>query len=253
MWIRTSSSMGRSAASRKARSRVASTRSGRSGRRRKTRYGTSTGSSHSSSSTPVIGWYLPARIPARQEQRRGVGGRTASILDLRDGRIVRIQGYMDRRGSQSRRFAGADSHRNNRSPGLHGKDTGAGRALPDSGDMEAMDRLMDRFWPLGWCVAAGALVAAGHAHLLVPIFVPGAPARSAGGERRTQLAERLRQSRARRPAPVRARPGCRSARRCPRERPLPSRPRADCCWRPDARRRPRAVPRDRRGPSRAGC
>ena len=35
-----------------------------------------------------------------------------------------------------------------------------------------MDRLMDRFWPLGWCVAAGALVAAGQAHLLVPIFAP---------------------------------------------------------------------------------
>ena len=34
--------------------------------------------------------------------------------------------------------------------------------MPDSGGMEAMDRLMDRFWPLGWCVAAGALVGAGQ-------------------------------------------------------------------------------------------
>jgi hypothetical protein len=38
--------------------------------------------------------------------------------------------------------------------------------------MEAMNRMMDRFWPLGWCGAVGALVAADQSHLLVPIFGP---------------------------------------------------------------------------------
>jgi hypothetical protein len=38
--------------------------------------------------------------------------------------------------------------------------------------MEAMIRLMDRFWPLAWGGAIAALVAADQSHLLLPIFVP---------------------------------------------------------------------------------
>jgi hypothetical protein len=58
------------------------------------------------------------------------------------------------------------------SPGLYQMDTDR---MPMAGNpeyMEAMDRLMDRFWPLVWGGAIAALVAAGQSHLVLPIFVP---------------------------------------------------------------------------------
>jgi hypothetical protein len=38
--------------------------------------------------------------------------------------------------------------------------------------MEAMSRLMDRFWPLVWGGAIAALVTADQSHLVLPIFGP---------------------------------------------------------------------------------
>jgi hypothetical protein len=38
--------------------------------------------------------------------------------------------------------------------------------------MDAMNRVMDRFWPIAWCGAITALVAADQSHLVLPIFVP---------------------------------------------------------------------------------
>ena len=38
--------------------------------------------------------------------------------------------------------------------------------------MQAVNRMMDRFWPLAWCGAIGGLVAADQSHLVLPIFLP---------------------------------------------------------------------------------
>lgn len=51
-------------------------------------------------------------------------------------------------------------------------DTETMRPGVDPEYMHAMDRLMDRFWPLTWGGAIAALVAADQSHLVLPIFVP---------------------------------------------------------------------------------